>query len=336
VNIDWLGVAAVYKLKNVYSKRTFDEFERWRKTGTDKSADDQQRDYEDTQVSSSRIAAKVFAKSRDLDPDGIWSVRSYGDLVHRVSFLTVMNKRLTLFYRGQTKLLPPLPALFRESWEAPVPQRQWRRGEHGERFEIGSEDTRRKYWEHLLHFGPRVARVCMGLGVPRWRGLRDIREAQWAVIQHYGLWPTPLVDVTQSLRHAASFALSAEIGYVFVVGMPNSTGSITFDIDQHVTLARLQAACPPVAKRPHFQEGFLIGHFPFYELDDQTRRKSNLLRRLVAVFELDNRGGNFWSEHFPRIPEEAVYPKKDDLEQALMSKFGPGGIEDVAAKAASL
>ena len=54
-----------------------------------------------------------------------------------------------------------------------------------------------------------------------------MREAKSAVTQHYGFWPTPLIDLTSSLWVAASFALKARQddtvirGFLYVVGMPN-------------------------------------------------------------------------------------------------------------------
>jgi hypothetical protein len=173
--------------------------------------------------------------------------------------------------------------------------------------------------------------------------LRDIREVQWAIIQHYELWPTPLIDITSSLRIAASFAMGLRLantqeqrrGFVFVVGMPSSTGSITFDLDQQLCLARLHSACPPVAARPHYQDGFLVGRFPIYSMADfGVKKKSNLLRRLVAKFLLIDEG-NFWDEDFPIVREDALYPTDDPLRNRFLEEFGRNGnhsLYDLAKK----
>jgi hypothetical protein len=114
-------------------------------------------------------------------------------------------------------------------------------------------------------------------------------------------------------------------GFVFVVGMPSSTGSITFDIDQQVCLARLYSACPPIAKRPHYQDGFLVGRFPIYSMaDHRVKEKSNLLRRLVAKFSLVDEG-NFWDDDFPIIRGTAVYPENDLLMSRFLKEFGTSG-----------
>jgi hypothetical protein len=94
-----------------------------------------------------------------------------------------MNKRLTLFFRGQAQDWDPVPALFRDSWSCfGVSERVRLRDRAG-------------FWKELPQIGQRVYEICREseLGLPRWRGLRDIRETQWSVIQHYGVWPIPLI-----------------------------------------------------------------------------------------------------------------------------------------------
>jgi hypothetical protein len=168
--------------------------------------------------------------------------------------------------------------------------------------------------------------------------LELFREAQWAVAQHYALWPTPLIDITSSLRTAASFALwgGRPEGWLYVVALTPSINSITLDADQHIVLARLQAVCPPVAKRPHFQDGFLAGRFPFdcpvsNDIDKNPWKVSDLANRLVAKIRLtdaDNEccrqnhkpsGPGFWSDDFPRMSSESLMPEHDEL----LDRFTP-------------
>jgi len=63
----------------------------------------------------------------------------------------------------------------------------------------------------------------------------------WAILQHYGVCDTPLVDLTHSLRVAASFAhlefLKAKsknkrrkYGYVMALAMPYPVGSISYSV----------------------------------------------------------------------------------------------------------
>jgi hypothetical protein len=99
-------------------------------------------------------------------------------------------------------------------------------------------------------------------------------------------------------------------------------GSITFNGDEHYILARLQSACPPIARRPHQQEGFLIGHFPIYTLNDHLKEQSRLVRRLVAKFTLEDKG-KFWDTDFSVPTKNSLLPTEDPLLKRLIKEFGP-------------
>jgi hypothetical protein len=301
----------MYTLKQMYGKRSFDE---WRRSHPEDLSD--------------------FMTSPSEAYNDLWEVKSYTELVEGVAFLGAMNKRLVLYFRGQTSPLLPIPALFRSSWTC---------FDTDMRLEINCKN-RSEYWKALGEVGEEVYAICKKMGLPRWRGLRDIRESQWAVIQHYGIWPTPLIDLTLSLRVAARFAFpfsagnpqGGKRGYMFVVGLPDTTGSITFNLDHNLVLARLQSVCPPVAKRPHYQDGFLIGRFPFQSpndfLSERQREKVSLLPRLIAKFELIDQG-NFWNKNFPVMKEEAVYPVDDPLMKQFIATFGRKGPKSVFERA---
>ena len=286
----------MYKLESSYGKSTFDV---WRATR-----------------SSDLRATRTTTAEADRN---VWAVGTFRELVERVAFLGSMNKRLTLFYRGQRQDIAPSPTIFRDDWTC---------FDSNERIAIGA--ARPRYWEELKRIGRQVYEICRSetFGLPRFRGLRDTREVQWAVVQHYGLWPTPLLDLTSSLRTAASFAMglaagrpqAPRTGFVYIVGMPHSTGSISYDLDEQLMLARLQSACTSIAKRPHYQDGFLVGRFPIYELTDSHARQSSLINRLVAKFELSDAGA-FWCDD-PVMGEPALLPLDDPLLERFRAEFG--------------
>lgn len=262
----------------------------------------------------------------------VWRVDSYRTLLERVAFLGAMNKRLTLYFRGQSKDVDPIPAIFRDKW-APL---------HTGGEVVIAEANREWYFKQLAVIGSEIYEICKapGLGLPRWRGLRDIDVIQWAVIQHYGIWPTPLIDITSNLRVAASFAFnmtaysqsSTRFAYLYVVGLPYSNEWIESHSPEGVVLARLQSACPPIARRPHFQEGFLAGASPLNGTSRDDRERSRLARRLVAKFELRD-SGSFWDSDFPVIGSGALLPDKDALLDSFRQHFGPKGAMPVRAMA---
>ncbi len=297
----------MYKLGNFYGRNSYVE---WRRSGY---TIDNLKPFQEKKFPSESI-----------------QVETYLDLVEVVSFLTLMNKRHTLMFRGQGANIPPIPRLFRSDWCFL---------DHSEyKFNLTAAN-REKYWSFLSGIGAEVFDVCKKIGLPRWRGLEHIREIQWAIIQHYSLWPTPMIDLTTSLRVASTFALgfgnegkidskspvNVETGYLFVVAMPHPNASITFDIDQHIALARLNSCCPPIATRPHLQDGFLVGRFPFKNtVDRDSSNKSGLSIRTVAIIELVDKG-DFWTKSHPKLPKDALLPTKDPLRDAFEKRFGDGG-----------
>jgi hypothetical protein len=277
----------------------------------------------DHDEASDRSLKSFRQNAEQVSGDEPLVARSYTELVDIVSFLSIMNKRQSLYFRGQTHDWPLLPATFRSTWTSLS----------GTQHSIPSNPIAlQRIWGDLNgQISSIVRSVCEALPMPRPATLRMFREAVWAVAQHYELWPTPLIDITPSLRIAASFALwdGQPSGYLYVVALPPSTNSITFDADQHIVLARLQAVCPPIAKRPHYQDGFLAGRFPFMSLDsngidEYPEQVSDLSRRLVARIVLTDSdeepgrrtrqpsGQGFWSDDFPRMSVLSLMPKAED------------------------
>jgi hypothetical protein len=248
-------------------------------------------------------------KQSGREPQPMWSVRSYTELVEAVAFLSVMNKRLILYFRGQSGQFPLVSSLLRDEWHSSILGRTVLISKH-----------RTHYKEELTRIGSVAYRACEEFGLPRWRTIKTFPEAQWAIVQHYELWPTPFLDVTRSLRVAASFALGwaktawPHTGYLYVLGMPVAHDSISISFDEQLMLVRLEAVCPPSAKRPHFQEGALLSRFPFTdrELSPRRRDRNDASRRLVGRFELIDDDGSFWSD-LPQLSQDALLPADDQL-----------------------
>jgi hypothetical protein len=140
-------------------------------------------------------------------------------------------------------------------------------------------------------------------------------EYYFALFQHYDIVPTPLIDITQSLRVASTFALrKSKTGYLYVFGLPYPNQSISHYTDLGIVLVKLQNVCSANALRPRYQEGYLVGKYPFRPTKDEG---DNLARRLVAKFLLDDSAGSFWDESFRPMPEEVLFPQNDVVETEL-------------------
>jgi hypothetical protein len=78
----------------------------------------------------------------------------------------------------------------------------------------------------------------------------------------------------------------------------------------------LLSVCPPQAQRPFFQEGYLAGHFPNYQLDNPKRvEQFDFSRRLIAKFEIPMNNKNFWGRGFSRIPRVKLYQNNDEIKR---------------------
>lgn len=164
--------------------------------------------------------------------------------------------------------------------------------------------------------------------------LRRQRILRWAILQHYEVCETPLLDVTQSLRIAASFASLGCDGYayVYVMGFPSLGGPVTAISEAELQLVRLSTACPPEAERAHLQEGYLLSEYPeIGDADQALDFKPTQLdfgKRVIAKFRFEP--ASFWERNgaFPKVPCSALFPDQDDdfvrIMNTIRSEVRPG------------
>lgn len=239
-------------------------------------------------------------------------VTSFLDLATKVAHLQFKNPNYVMLFRGQGKdhkrmnskgvqFTSLSPSLFRpdengnpESWEL------------------------RRRFDHLGNAERSLIERYGGKRLPDVERLKRQQILRWSILQHYEVCPTPLLDVTHSLRVAASFAThSAEdAAFVFVLGVPNLSGAITASAEAGIQIVRLASVCPPTALRPHIQEGYLLGEYPEMTGYDQKQHYAHFEidfgRRLVAKFRFEP--ATFWRKNdaFPVVTRAALYPNADD------------------------
>ncbi len=231
-------------------------------------------------------------------------VKSYFELAKKVAELQFLNQEHVLLFRGQSldyltlKGSSMLKAtLFRLSGSKVPTTRVFET-----RFKILSKAA-----DHLI--GLYSSNGFLGI-----KRLRRHRIIRWSILQHYEVCATPLLDVTRSLRIAASFASSCNQtnkAFVFVFGVPNLSGGVTASTEAGLQVIRLSSACPPAAVRPHMQEGYLLGEYP--EISDVQKNarysyyEMDFGRRLIAKFCFNPR--TFWSsDNYTRVPDAALCP----------------------------
>ena len=166
-------------------------------------------------------------------------------------------------------------------------------------------------------------RVALDYSMPGLRMLKIHHQLRWSLLQHYEICPTPMIDITQSLHLACTFALLGnpnESGIIYLLGMPWMNQKIYHDTNEELVNIRLMSVCPPLAQRPYYQEGYVAGPYPEYKLDERNRIKYfDFSRRLIAKFKIPN-NGDFWGNNntlFQALPEQFVYPPNDPMLQIL-------------------
>ncbi|HPR35742.1 MAG TPA: FRG domain-containing protein, partial [Anaerolineaceae bacterium] len=153
-------------------------------------------------------------------------VQSYHELVRKVAQLSFLNKDFLLFFRGQDQDYQNkaesstfYPTIYRKEI-------------------LTSQEIRSRF--ELLEVA--TNKLVEAFDREKLDGRVDIRRKQyiaWSILQHYGVCDTPLLDLTQSLRVAATFAQlgnKAERGMVYVFGLPYTTNRITYNSEQDLVI----------------------------------------------------------------------------------------------------
>lgn len=237
-------------------------------------------------------------------------VSSYLELAQKVAELQFRNPEHVLLFRGQAveyknqkRNTTLKPSLFRH-------RRQ-------DNFRPPSMNVLAERFAKLRTAEERLTRLFDTHNLEGKKRLQRHRILRWAIAQHYELCLTPLLDVTQSIRVAASFASDGVQGEVFfyVLAAPNISGAVTASAEAELQIVRLAGICPPMAVRPHIQEGYLLGEYPDLPDADQKGLYSSYEidfgRRLIAKFRFDVE--TFWRDpNFQQIPHQALYPDEQD------------------------
>lgn len=247
-------------------------------------------------------------------------VSSYLELAKKIADLQFHNREHVLLFRGQhsdfknrsgrTTLKPSvLRSDVQKPFVLPTPH------------ELMSRFQRLKRREQSLVDVFQQRKVLGRQGITRHRILR------WSILQHYEICDTPLLDVSQSIRVASSFASlgAGSTAFLYVLAVPNISGVISASAEAGLQTIKLAGICPPNAVRPYIQEGFLLGEYPEMPDFDQKQHyrhyEIDFGRRLIAKFRLDPR--SFWVDpNFTKIERDALYPDAHDPLFKLLKPLG--------------
>lgn len=237
--------------------------------------------------------------------DDAIEVLDYKELRKHIAQLSYANKDSILFYRGQKD-----DYRNQKSGKSTFYPTMYR----GDRLD---KDELKYRWEKLNKASEIFIKKLRSKYPSKTYIVKRKRIVQWSVLQHYEVTETPLIDVTQSLKVACSFAMLDNDNeyayvYVYVFALPYYTNRISVNSEHYLTNVRLLSVAPPQALRPYYQEGFLIGEDEFSETYT-NKDELDLNNRLVAKFKFKNTK-EFWGDSEKALTREDLYPKDDEIE----------------------
>lgn len=259
-----------------------------------------------------------FVRGKDVAHAQPVRLTSFHDLVREVAELAYVNKDHLLFFRGQGH----------DYWNKANASSLYPSIYRGERVPREQLELR---WDVLTAASRQLCDTLERGGVRTHRDVRRRRYVQWSILQHYEVCPTPLMDFTQSLRVACSFAFLANRTdpLVFVVGLPYVANRVSVNSEHDIVNVRLLSICPPEALRPHFQQGFLAATDEI-TTDFISKNELDFNNRLLAKYQLGD-AKRFWQGGFKPVSKRVLYPTADpmlplckDLREHLSTGVEPG------------
>lgn len=228
-------------------------------------------------------------------------VDSFTELVKTIARIAYLHKDYLLFFRGQNHD-------YQNKGGASTYYPSIYRGEKVTKSELELR------FDILHSASARLVDEFERSGIEGYRDVKRRKYIQWSILQHYEVCPTPLLDLSQSLRVACSFAfLSANEGepYLGVFGLPYLTNRVSINSEHDIINIRLLSICPPEALRPYFQDGYVAGTDEITNIFE-SKTELDFNNRLIAKFCLRNKDG-FWRDDFDKIPYDYLFPAEDKV-----------------------
>jgi hypothetical protein len=259
---------------------------------------------------------KMKSSNQDILKSAPLRVNTYQELVESVAQIAFYNQDYILFFRGQEKDFKVngestiLPSIYRsDSSDLLTPT---------QRLEVLTEkfDKLKEHSEILKQLAERERSRFAGT-----TKLTKYEELRWAILQHYEVVDTPVLDLTHSLHVASSFALEkvekGEFGVIQVLGMPAISPTTSYFSNEELAMIRLLAFAPPKASRLFMQEAYSVSPFPFSDLIRTVNKdRFDFGRRLIAKFEIPN-ADDFWGNGINKIDRKFLFPENDVFEEFL-------------------
>lgn len=242
-----------------------------------------------------------------------YKIGNYAQLNDLVAKLAHANRSYVLFFRGQKQehrlgnRFPTIyPTLFRKH--------------------ISQGISLDELFQQLEN-EQEMLRIRNHFRKPRFAGASSVMSSfqlRCALLQHYEICDTPMIDVSQSLHVATSFALggnekgSDKSGIIYVLALPWPSKNYHNNKEEDLYLVRLAGITPPQAKRPYRQEAFAVmsNDLATTQIQNLDLQRLDFANRLVCKFEI-NKSKEFWNNIAQPLPKSFLSPKQDIFYQFM-------------------
>jgi hypothetical protein len=256
-----------------------------------------------------RVTAMVIARSNPVP------VSSYDELLERVTDCAYHNREYFPLYRGQSREYQTTKGKKGSSLLSAF----YRAKEGAKNLPHVEKEKRKARLEEATTRFPDFIRNSLPKDKAQTADFCYTPELTWALFQHYEVVHTPLLDLTQSLPVALSFAHKKDAHdcpVVYMLGFEEIHSNIAYSWHGAYQLICLSSIMPGMAKRPLYQEGYFIGDFPIKRMFEQKNR-TNFACRLLAKFSVDPDAKDFFPGGFQSPSHDTLLPSKDPMKDLL-------------------
>lgn len=228
-------------------------------------------------LSSTSISVPAERK-KVIKDDGLL-VNSFEELATKVAELAFYNPHHVLLFRGhassntnQSSATDLKPSLF-----LPVKQRL-------------SKNRLIQRMLALKEAEVKFFNLYKEAGLANYQELGRSKFKRWALLEHFGVCRTPLLEVSLSLRVAASVASinNSSDSCIYVLGVPSLGGAMTVDQSGELHVVRLASVFPLTIESHHSRDSYMLGQYTNisdFETDQFALDfDSNFADRLISKF----------------------------------------------------
>lgn len=264
--------------------------------------------------------SSVQVRSNSFWTQPVQEVESYRKLLELVAQIAALNPQYQLFFRGQTNNWIGGgfdTTLYSGIWRDPLSSKSL--SARCAALNDASDAFQKAYARYYAK--DPAAKLFL-------KRLKQNPLVRWALLQHYGVCETPLLDVTRNLLVACTFArmgAASGHGYVYVLALPYLREAISIDDGEGMAVMSLLGVTPPSARRPLNQDGFLVSTSEWwrYKASETTSDapgtgdRPNYYKRVIIAFRIPTSDSFYEGSGLSDLSNEWLCPIEDEFAHML-------------------